>query len=109
MADGFIEVLAGGGIGDQGPSEESILRGVDAVAVDADGSIYVGENSRGLIRKIDTDGTITTIAGTGVRGATVGLPRAGLEAEVASILRAEIEDLDNVGALANEGAPALPS
>lgn len=83
LADGFIEVLAGGAIGDEGPAEESILRGVDAVAVDADGSIYVGENSRGLIRKIDIDGTITTIAGTGVRGATLDLPRAGLDANVA--------------------------
>jgi sugar lactone lactonase YvrE len=58
------------------------MRGVDAVAVDADGSVYVGENSRGRIRKIDPEGLITTIAGTGVRGATSDLPRAGLDANV---------------------------
>jgi sugar lactone lactonase YvrE len=83
LADGFIEVIAGGAIGDEGPAEESILRGVDAVAVDADGSIYVGENSRGFIRKIDIDGTITTVAGTGVQGASVNLPRAALDTNVA--------------------------
>jgi sugar lactone lactonase YvrE len=83
LVDGIVEVLAGGGIGDNGPSEESILRGVDAVAVAEDGTVYVGENSRGRIRQISPDGVITTIAGNGVRGATTNTPISGLDARVA--------------------------
>jgi sugar lactone lactonase YvrE len=83
LAEGFIEVIAGGDVGDERPAAESILRGADAIAVDDDGTIYVGENSRGLIRKITPEGMITTIAGNGVRGATSNTPIAGLAASVA--------------------------
>jgi sugar lactone lactonase YvrE len=83
LADGIVEVLAGGSIGDNGPAEGAILRGVDALAVADDGTIYVGENSHGLIRKITPDGIITTIAGNGVRGSTNNTPISGLDAQVA--------------------------
>ena len=54
--------------GDNGPAYYAAFQGPYAVARDAAGDIYIGETAR--IRKIDTHGTITTIAGTGVPGET---------------------------------------
>ena len=54
--------------GDNGPAYYAAFQGPSAVARDAAGNIYIGEIAR--IRKIDTHGVITTIAGTGARGDT---------------------------------------
>jgi trimeric autotransporter adhesin len=52
--------------GDNGPAYYAALQGPFAVARDSVGNIYIGEIAR--IRKIDTHGVITTIAGTGAAG-----------------------------------------
>lgn len=52
--------------GDNGPAYYAAFQGPYAVARDPAGNIYVGEIAR--IRKIDTHGIVTTIAGTGVAG-----------------------------------------
>lgn len=44
------------------------LRGPDNIALDKDGNIYVADADNFRIRKITSDGTITTIAGSGMRG-----------------------------------------
>jgi uncharacterized protein (TIGR03437 family) len=54
--------------GDGGPAYYAAFQGPTAVARDATGNLYVGETAR--IRKIDTQGVITTIAGTGTAGDT---------------------------------------
>jgi uncharacterized protein (TIGR03437 family) len=54
--------------GDNGPAYYAAFQGASAVARDTVGNIYIGEIAR--IRKIDTQGIITTIAGTGVPGET---------------------------------------
>jgi uncharacterized protein (TIGR03437 family) len=66
--DGTINTVAGNGspgiLGDNGPALQAQLNPV-AVAVDSQGNLYISTiDSR--IRKVDANGIITTIAGTGV-------------------------------------------
>ena len=68
---GTITTFAGGGTPDfpgedGGPATSAWLDSPGGVAVDAQGNVYFAEGAS--IRKVSTDGTITTIAGTGVRG-----------------------------------------
>ncbi len=55
-------------IGDGKKATQVILTLVDGVAVDPDGAIYISHRSKNRIRKISTDGIITTIAGNGTAG-----------------------------------------
>ncbi len=66
---GSTSIVAGGGpdgfSGDNGPATEAALNAPQGLAVDAVGNIYVADNGNNRVRKIDTTGTITTIAGNG--------------------------------------------
>jgi uncharacterized protein (TIGR03437 family) len=70
-SDGIINVVAGTGInftsGDGGLAINAGLTSPQAIALDAQGNLYIGENGF-VIRKVTPDGIITTIAGTGVAG-----------------------------------------
>src|SRR5258708_312003 len=70
LATGSITTLAGTGVarsqGDFGPATEAQLNGPGFVDVDSAGNFYISEVSGQKIRKVDTAGTITTVAGTGV-------------------------------------------
>ena len=61
---------AGDACGDGGPATEARLGAPFSVAVGPDGSLYIGEarSGRSLVRKVATDGIISTFAGTGVLG-----------------------------------------
>ncbi len=66
--DGTISTLAG--TGQPGPSSDGVaktvsLGDVEDLAVDAKGNLYLAEYSNNKIRKIDTNGNLTTVAGTG--------------------------------------------
>ena len=69
---GIIETVAG--TGDQGYNGDDIdattawLDTPYGVAVDDEGNFYIADAYNHRIRKVDTSGTITTVAGTGVSG-----------------------------------------
>lgn len=67
-ANGTINTIAGNGnpiaAGDNGPATSAQFDPV-AVAVDAQGNYYIADGLNYLIRKVDTHGIITTIAGVG--------------------------------------------
>ncbi|KAA0932104.1 NHL domain-containing protein [Streptomyces apricus] len=70
--DGTITTIAGTGAtgfkGDDGPAVQAQLNRPYAVAVDSAGTLYITDGNNHRVRKITTDGTITTVAGTGVAG-----------------------------------------
>ena len=68
-ASGRISTMAGSGIrgfsGDGEPAATAELALPDAVTVDRDGNLYIGDGGSHRVRKVDQNGTITTLAGTG--------------------------------------------
>jgi hypothetical protein len=70
--DGTISTFAGNGTagysGDGGPAIQASLAGINGLYGDPYGNIYVSDSIHAVVRKIDTTGKITTIAGTGVPG-----------------------------------------
>lgn len=67
--DGLISVVAGTGSyglsGDGGLAIEAQLNAPGDIAVATDGSIYIADTNNHRIRRIDPNGIISTIAGTG--------------------------------------------
>ncbi len=70
--DGIITTIAGTGSpyfsGDSGLATSSQLFQPHDVITDAAGNIYIADSGNHRIRKIDTSGIITTVAGTGASG-----------------------------------------
>jgi hypothetical protein len=58
----------GGFSGDGGPATEAAFGSTHRIAVDAAGNIYVADWNNHRIRKVDTNGIVTTIAGSGGTG-----------------------------------------
>jgi sugar lactone lactonase YvrE len=75
-ADGIIHLVAGTGTGtgsirsggDGGPAVNATLSEPKGLAIDTQGNVYIGDTSNARLRKVDTHGIITTIAGPGVLG-----------------------------------------
>jgi uncharacterized protein (TIGR03437 family) len=70
-ATGIITTIAGNSIrgysGDGGPATSASLQFPHGIAVDGNGNVYIGDGNQ-VLRKVDTSGIITTIAGTNVYG-----------------------------------------
>ena len=73
-ATGIITTIAGsdtsGYRGDDGPATAAWLSSAASLAADTFQNVYVADFENNRIRKIDTNGIITTIAGTGTSGMT---------------------------------------
>jgi uncharacterized protein (TIGR03437 family) len=71
-SSGVINTFAGNGTygytGDGGPATSAELFQPAGVAVDSSGNVYIADYGNYTVRKVDTKGNITTIAGTGVWG-----------------------------------------
>ncbi|UQW99218.1 RICIN domain-containing protein [Streptomyces sp. RerS4] len=72
ITDGKISTIAGTGTagsgGDDGPASTAQLDSPHGVAVDSTGVLYIADHGNHRIRRITTDGKISTVAGTGVAG-----------------------------------------
>ena len=71
-AMGIITTIAGSGDwgygGDGGPATAAEFSGPTGIAADAFGNLYVADEENHRVRKIDPEGIVTTIAGTGEQG-----------------------------------------
>ena len=70
---GTITIVAGrvnlsGNSGDGGPGTDARLAGPTGVAVDREGNLYIVDLPSRRVRKVDSSGIITTVAGTGEKG-----------------------------------------
>ncbi len=67
---GKVTTVAGSGIagflGDGGPAIQSRLKGPIGVAIDRAGNLYIADTGNHRIRRVDTSGAITTVAGDDV-------------------------------------------
>ena len=70
--NGIITTVAGNGgygyAGDGGAATNASLYYPAGVAVDAAGNLYIADSDNNRIRKVDTNGIITTVAGNGGSG-----------------------------------------
>ena len=68
----IIETAAGDGLwgysGDGGPATEARLGWSNGVAVDAAGNLYISDNNHNVVRRVNADGIIETVAGNGSKG-----------------------------------------
>jgi hypothetical protein len=69
---GVITTIAGndsaGYSGDNGPAAGAELNAPGGVAIDSAGSVYIADTGNNVIRRINTSGTITTVAGNNAEG-----------------------------------------
>jgi RHS repeat-associated protein len=77
MPDGIIRTIAGNGTagfsGDGGPATQASLNLPVDLALLADGTVYISDLVNNRIRRVGTDGIITTVAGGGA-GTGDGIP-----------------------------------
>ncbi|MEW5847630.1 MAG: hypothetical protein AB2A00_02410 [Myxococcota bacterium] len=69
---GKLTRVAGAGVvgyaGDQGPATNALLSEPEGLIIDGRGNIYFSDAGNHVVRRIDTTGIITTVAGTGTPG-----------------------------------------
>ncbi|MDE2822647.1 MAG: hypothetical protein OXK79_04000, partial [Chloroflexota bacterium] len=69
---GIIDTVVGTGLpgysGDGGKASEAQISGVSSITFDEAGNMYFVDHNFHVIRRVDADGTITTIVGTGEQG-----------------------------------------
>lgn len=69
---GTITTVAGTGVagydGDGGPAESAALQWPTALALDRDGNLLVADTFNHVVRRVGTDGVVSTVAGSGVGG-----------------------------------------
>ena len=69
VSGGVVTTIAGNGTsafaGDGGPAASAEVSFPEGIAVDASGRLYFADNGNNRVRRVDSSGTITTVAGNG--------------------------------------------
>lgn len=72
--EGIISTVAGNGVqgyaGDGGPATTAQLNQPSDLAIDLSGRLYIADQLNYRIRRLEADGSISTVVGTGVQGNT---------------------------------------
>jgi uncharacterized protein (TIGR03437 family) len=96
---GVITTIAGNGtsgfLGDTLPALQGEISDVHGIAVDSTGNVYLADTNNSRIRKIDTSGNLSTIAGNG----TFGYTGDGAAATSAELARPGAIAIDSTGNL----------
>ena len=88
--NGVITTVAGGGSGgDGGPAATARLNGPAGVAFDAQGNLYIAESFGTRVRRVDSSGIITTVAGTGANGFVDG--GSALQAQFSGLISVTVD------------------
>lgn len=99
VAGGIITTIAGTGTagynGDGIPATAATLNAPTGVAVDDTGNVYIADANNFRIRKIDTSGIITTIAGTG----SAGFSPDGSQADTSKLNYIGVAKVDRAGTI----------
>ncbi|MGH7441957.1 MAG: hypothetical protein ACREKE_04705, partial [bacterium] len=98
--NGIITTVAGvGGFttfsGDGGPATSATLGFPLGVAVDAAGNLYIADTGNGRIRKVNTAGTISTVAGNG-NGSMLGNGGPATSAQLANPHDVAVDSAGNI-------------
>jgi cysteine-rich repeat protein len=97
--NGIITTVAGTGDfsygGDNGPAISAQLAVPKSVAVDSLGNLFIADTSNHRVRRVDTRGIITTVAGTGTLGAR-GDNRAATQAQLNYPTGVAVDGLGNL-------------
>jgi internalin A len=82
--------LSSGFAGDEGPAISAQLASPSGLALTDDGRLFIGDRFNRRVRMVRTDGTITTIAGTGTQGQTGNFGPA-IDAEFGYVSRLSLD------------------
>jgi RHS repeat-associated protein len=99
--NGTISTFAGSGnptngIGDGGVATVAALDDPESVAVAPDGTVYVADTGDNRIRRVTTDGVITTVAGGGTPADGVGDGLPGTSAQLVNPSAVAVDPLGQV-------------
>ena len=98
-ADGTITTVIGGGgagfSGDGGPASDARIDRPQQIVVDPDGNVYFADSGNNRVRRIDTEGVVSTVAGNG-RAATSGDGGPALSAAVWNPTGLALDDEGNL-------------
>ncbi|MBW1981854.1 MAG: hypothetical protein JRJ12_11595 [Deltaproteobacteria bacterium] len=103
--NGIVTTVAGSGPanggsgsfrGDGGLATEARLNSPYDVAVDSEGNLYIADLGNGRVRKVDTSGIITTVAGGGTPGDALGDGGPAVEAQLMQPRRVAVDAAGNL-------------
>ena len=99
-ANGTISTVAGnafrrGFSGDGGPAADALLGGVFGLAVDSAGNLFIADVENRRVRRVGTDGVITTVAGSGEPGVG-GDGGPAIEAQLGFVSGLAVDDSGNL-------------